>query len=92
MLKAFDTISYGIMRLVLEKLYTLRDTGEIYAHSVRCFYGTYMYRTTNDLRLVQLLLGDACIEATTIYEHLSSKETAEKGKYAVEKLFRGGIK
>ena len=48
-----------------------------------------MYRTTNDLRLVQILLGHAHNETTTIYEHLSSKETAEKGKYAVEKLFRG---
>ena len=65
---------------------------ELHAHSFRHFYGTSMYRTTNDLRLVQILLGHARIETTTIYEHLSSKEAAEKGKLAVEKLFRGSEK
>ena len=83
---------YEYIRSMIKKIGVKIGMPEIHAHSFRHFYGTYMYRTTNDLRLVQLLLGDACIEATTIYEHLSSKETAEKGKYAVEKLFRGGIK
>ncbi len=49
-----------------------------------------IFRKANDLRLVQILLRHARIETTTIYEHLSSKEAAEKGKYAVEKLFRKG--
>ena len=61
---------------------------ELHAHSFRHFYGTNMCRTTNDLRLVQILLGHAQIETTTVYEYLSSKEAAEKEKYAVEKLFR----
>ncbi|MHB1812358.1 MAG: tyrosine-type recombinase/integrase [Thermoplasmataceae archaeon] len=34
---------------------------ELHAHSFRHFYGTNMYRTTNDLRLVQILLGHARI-------------------------------
>ena len=89
MIKASGIFYFGIMRFVLEKLYTLSYTCEIHAHSFRHFYGTYMYRTTNDLRLVQILLGHARIETTTIYEHLSTKEAAEKGIPAVEKLFRG---
>jgi len=47
-----------------------------------------MYKMTSDLRLVQMLLGHARIETTTIYEQLSTTEAAEKGKPAVERLFR----
>ena len=80
---------YEYIRSMIKKIGVKIGMPEIHAHSFRHFYGTYMYRTTNDLRLVQILLGHARIETTTIYEHLSSKEAAEKGIPAVEKLFRG---
>ena len=80
---------YEYIRSMIKKIGVKIGMPEIHAHSFRHFYGTYMYRTTNDLRLVQILLGHARIETTTIYEHLSTKEAAEKGIPAVEKLFRG---
>ena len=63
---------------------------ELHPHSFRHFYGTYLYRNTNDLRLVQILLGHARIETTTIYENIMTKEAAENRRSAVEKLFRDG--
>ena len=80
---------YEYIRTMIKKLGAKVGLPELHPHSFRHFYGTYMYRTTSDLRLVQILLGHARIETTTIYEHLSTKEAAEKGKFAVEKLFRG---
>ena len=83
-------MTYQYLRNMIKKIGIKNGIPELHAHSFRHFYGTNMYRTTNDLRLVQILLGHARIETTTVYEHLSSKEAAEKGKYAVEKLFRKG--
>ena len=83
-------MTYQYLRNMIKKAGIKNGIPELHAHSFRHFYGTNMYRTTNDLRLVQILLGHARIETTTVYEHLSSKEAAEKGKYAVEKLFRKG--
>ncbi|EQB67526.1 MAG: phage integrase family protein [Thermoplasmatales archaeon E-plasma] len=83
---------YTYLRTMIKKIGIKTGMPELHAHSFRHFYGTNMYRTTNDLRMVQILLGHARIETTTIYEHLSSKEAAEKGKLAVEKLFRGSEK
>jgi len=80
---------YEYIRAMIKKIGVKLGMPELHAHSFRHFYGTYLYRITNDLRMVQILLGHARIETTTIYEHLSSKEAAEKGKSAVEKLFRG---
>ena len=80
---------YEYIRSMIKKIGVRIGMPEIHAHSFRHFYGTYMYRTTNDLRLVQILLGHARIETTTIYEHLSTKEAAEKGIPAVERLFHG---
>jgi site-specific recombinase XerD len=83
---------YEYIRSMIKKIGVKVGMPELHAHSFRHFYGTYMYRTTNDLRLVQILLGHARIETTTIYEHLSTKEFAEKGRPYVEKLFREGSK
>ncbi len=83
---------YAYLRTMIKKIGKKTGMPELHAHSFRDFYGASMHLTTNDLRLVQILLGHARIETTTIYEHLSSKEAAEKGKLAVEKLFRGSEK
>jgi len=63
---------------------------ELLAHLFRHFYSSELHRLTGDIRLVQILVGHARIETTTIYEHITSEETVEKGKSAVEKLFHGG--
>ena len=83
---------YEYIRSMIKKIGVRNGLPDIHAHSFRHFYGTYMYRLTNDLRLVQILLGHARIETTTIYEHLSTIEAADKGAPAVEKLFRWGEK
>ena len=81
---------YEYIRSMVKKIGMRIGLPELHPHSFRHFYGTYLYRNTNDLRLVQILLGHARIETTTIYENLMTKEAAEKGRSAVEKLFRDG--
>ncbi len=81
---------YEYIRTMVKKLGASTGIPELHPHSFRHFYGTYLYRKTNDLRLVQILLGHARIETTTIYENLMTREAAEKGKSAVEELFRDG--
>ena len=44
--------------------------------------------TSEKGRMVQILVGHARIETTTIYEHITSKKAADKGRDAVERLFR----
>ncbi len=85
-------MKYQYIRNVVRRIGSKLDLPELHPHSFRHFYGTHMYRITNDLRLVQILLGHARIETTTIYEHLSTREAAGKGKSAVEELFRGSEK
>jgi site-specific recombinase XerD len=38
--------------------------------------------------MVQILVGHARIETTTIYEHISDKKAADKGRDPVERLFQ----
>ena len=79
---------YEYIRSMVKKVGTRLGMPELHPHSFRHFYGTYLYRNTNDLRMVQVLLGHARIETTTIYENLMTREAAEKGRSAVEKLFQ----
>ncbi|MDS0257214.1 site-specific integrase [Thermoplasmatales archaeon AK] len=81
-------MAYTYIRTMIKKVGTKLGMPQLHPHPFRHFYGTYMYKMTSDLRLVQMLLGHARIETTTIYEQLSTTEAAEKGKPAVERLFR----
>ena len=54
-------MTYQYLRNMIKKIGIKNGIPELHAHSFRHFYGTNMYRTTNDLRLVQILLGHARI-------------------------------
>ena len=79
---------YEYIRSMIKKIGVRIGMPEIHAHSFRHFYGTYMYRTTNDLRLVQILLGHASISSTQIYTQLSGREVGESALPYIQKLFR----
>jgi len=83
-------MNYAYLRSFIRKLGAKVGVKDLHAHMFRHFYASELYRLTGDIRLVQILVGHARIETTTIYEHITSEETVEKGKSAVEKLFRGG--
>jgi site-specific recombinase XerD len=83
-------MNYAYLRSFIRKLGAKVGIRDLHAHMFRHFYASELYRLTGDIRLVQILVGHARIETTTIYEHITSEETVEKGKSAVEKLFRGG--
>jgi len=46
-------------------------------HACRHSYGTYLYRKTKDLRLVQKQLGHSSITTTTVYADVTVEETLE---------------
>ena len=81
-------MGYGYLRSFIRKLGAKTGIKELHAHLFRHFYASQLYEMTNDLRMVQILVGHARIETTTIYEHMTSRKAAEKGRDAVERLFR----
>lgn len=44
-------------------------------HACRHSYGTYLYKNTKDLRLVQKMLGHSSITTTTVYADVTIEET-----------------
>ncbi len=87
-LKASIMIEKDLKKLLKEaELGAKVGIRRLHAHLFRHFYATQLYGLTNDLRMVQILVGHARIETTTIYEHMTSAKAAEKGRDAVEKLF-----
>ena len=46
-------------------------------HACRHSYGTYLYRKTKDLRLVQKQLGHSSITTTTVYADVTVEETLD---------------
>ena len=81
-------MGYGYLRSFIRKLGAKTGIKELHAHLFRHFYASQLYEMTNDLRMVQILVGHARIETTTVYEHITSKKAADKGRDAVERLFR----
>ena len=57
-------------------------------HACRHSYGTYLYKKTKDLRLVQKQLGHSSITTTTVYADVTVEETLD----AVNGLYKGGDK
>ena len=55
-------------------------------HACRHSYGTYLYKKTKDLRLVQKQLGHSSITTTTVYADVTVEETLD----AVNGLYKGG--
>ncbi len=83
-------MGYSYLRSFISRLGEKTGVKGLHAHLFRHYYASELYRLTGDIRLVQILVGHARIETTTIYEHITSREAEERGKSAVEKLFRGG--
>ncbi|GGM68296.1 hypothetical protein GCM10007108_03010 [Thermogymnomonas acidicola] len=83
-------MGYSYLRSFISRLGARVGIKGLHTHLFRHYYASELYRITGDIRLVQILVRHARIETTTIYEHLTTKEAVEKGKSAVEKLFRGG--
>ena len=56
-------------------------------HDFRRFYGTYLYKRTKDLQLVQRLMGHKKIETTMRYTQYATKEEdLEKGRKLMGEL------
>ncbi len=45
-------------------------------HGLRHYFGTQLYRTTQDIRLVQTAMRHRSISSTTVYTHISRAEVA----------------
>ena len=72
--------SYSTRALQYAFKVSIKETGlpAYYSiHACRHTYGTYLYRKTKDLRLVQKQLGHSNISTTTIYSDVTMEETVE---------------
>jgi len=83
-------MGYSYLRSFISRLGEKTGIKGLHAHLFRHYYASELYRLTGDIRLVQILVGYARIENTTNYEYITSKEAAEKGKFAVETLIHMG--
>lgn len=69
---------------------SVRTIGKhIGTHDFRRFYGTYLYKRTKDLQLVQRLMGHKRIETTLRYTRYATKEEdLEKGRKLIGELLK----
>ena len=57
-------------------------------HSFRHCYGTTLIANGMDIRMVQILMGNASISSTEIYTHISQKTVGEIARDILNKLLR----
>ncbi len=83
-------IVYSYLRSFISRLGEMAGIKGFHAHLFRHYLASEFYRLKVDIMLAQIIVGHARIETTTNYEYITSKEAAEKGKFAVETLIHMG--
>ncbi|MGC8645792.1 MAG: tyrosine-type recombinase/integrase [Thermoplasmata archaeon] len=88
-----ERITYGGLRTTVKKVGARLGMEWLHAHSLRHYCATSLLKGFQgekplDLRWVQIHLGHARIETTTIYTHLSQKDVAEEVRKRYNALFR----
>ncbi len=88
--------TYAGLRHLIKKVGARLGMPWIHAHSFRHYCATSLLKGFQgekplDLRWVQIHLGHARIETTTIYTHLSQKEVAEEVRKRYNALFRDEV-
>ena len=86
--------TYASLRTTVKKVGARLGMEWLHAHSFRHYCATSLLKGFQgekplDLRWVQIHLGHARIETTTIYTHLSQKDVAEEVRKRYNALFRG---
>ena len=80
--------NYNKLRQIIKYIGFHGGVPDIHPHSFRHYYATTLVRLGVDIWRVQILVGHARIETTTMYTHLTQKEVGEAVKESVEGLFR----
>ncbi len=86
-------VTYASLRTTVKKVGARLGMEWLHAHSFRHYCATSLLKGFQgekplDLRWVQIHLGHARIETTTIYTHLSQKDVAEEVRKRYNALFR----
>ena len=86
-------VTYASLRTTVKKVGARLGMGWLHAHSFRHYCATSLLKGFQgekplDIRWVQIHMGHARIETTTIYTHLSQKDVAEEVRKRYNALFR----
>lgn len=75
--KGSGTLSYAALRAIIRRHADAVGLPLLTAHSLRHAFATHLYQGGTNLRVIQMLLGHACIATTTIYAKTSTKHLTE---------------
>lgn len=86
-------MNYDMLRAMIRFYATRAGFSLISAHSLRHAFATHMYQRGADIRAIQLMLGHAHLQTTTIYAHALTHEMRDmvEAHHPRGALYQGGI-
>jgi len=75
--KGDGNLTYGVLKSIIRRHADAAGMPLLTAHSLRHAFATHLYQGGANLRVIQMLLGHACLATTTIYAKTSAKQLTE---------------